>query len=287
MTNNSRAALVGKRAAAVAVTVAMAACMCAAPGAGAALASEDAADAASSATTTDGDTTGSSDVTDSTPAYEVATDKYTMRVNQIIYITYPTNDGAVKYKSSNKKAATVTKTGKVVARHAGKTTITATGQTKQLQLKLTVKKSNFKPVALKKLSRYSYFKKYMSDSQFQKAYNKALKIVLPLGDLNRKQQLMGVASALREMVSNMTYSMSDAHYNDPYGYLVKKTASCAGCTRATGLCLDILGIKYEHVNENQYTHQWARVKVGKTYWICDAYGLYCGEEPGVRQHPYF
>ena len=47
----------------------------------------------------------------------------------------------------------------------------------------------------------------------------------------------------------------------------------------------MLGYKYKHVNENQYS-QWARVKVGKQYWICDAYGLYAGLEPAKRKHPY-
>lgn len=56
--------------------------------------------------------------------------------------------------------------------------------------------------------------------------------------------------------------------------------------RATGLCLNILGIDFEHVNENKYTHQWCRVKIGREYWICDAYGLYAGKEPGKRKHPY-
>ena len=65
-------------------------------------------------------------------------------------------------------------------------------------------------------------------------------------------------------------------------------ASCAGCTRATGLCLNMLGIPYEHVNENQWSHQWCRVKMDDgSYWICDAYGLYCGPEPAPYQHPYF
>ena len=35
------------------------------------------------------------------------------------------------------------------------------------------------------------------------------------------------------------------------------------------------------------SHQWCRVPVGDTYWICDAYGLYCGPEPAPYQHPYF
>ena len=57
---------------------------------------------------------------------------------------------------------------------------------------------------------------------------------------------------------------------------------------ATALCLDILGIPYEHVNENQYSHQWCRVPMEDGgYWICDAFGLYCGPEPEPYQHPYF
>ncbi len=67
----------------------------------------------------------------------------------------------------------------------------------------------------------------------------------------------------------------------------RPSRSCAGCARTTGMCLNILGIKFEHVNENQYMHQWARVKVGKEYWICDPFGLYAGKEPGKRKHPYF
>ena len=48
----------------------------------------------------------------------------------------------------------------------------------------------------------------------------------------------------------------------------------------------MLGIPYEHVNENQYSHQWCRVNLNGTYWICDAYGLYCGPEPAPYRHPY-
>ena len=46
-------------------------------------------------------------------------------------------------------------------------------------------------------------------------------------------------------------------------------------------------IPYEHVNENQWSHQWCRVPMPDgSYWICDAYGLYCGPEPAPYQHPY-
>ena len=108
--------------------------------------------------------------------------------------------------------------------------------------------------------------------------------------INKEDQLYGIASALRAVVDDgsMAYSMEANHYNDPYGYFVLRTASCAGCARATALCLDILGIPYEHVNENQYSHQWCRVPMEDgSYWICDAFGLYCGPEPEPYQHPYF
>ena len=122
------------------------------------------------------------------------------------------------------------------------------------------------------------------------AYQEALKVVTPLALMSREDQLYGIASALRAVVDDgsMAYSMEANHYNDPYGYFVLRTASCAGCARATALCLDILGIPYEHVNENQYSHQWCRVPMEDgSYWICDAFGLYCGPEPEPYQHPYF
>lgn len=50
--------------------------------------------------------------------------------------------------------------------------------------------------------------------------------------------------------------------------------------------LNILGIPYEHVNENQYSHQWCRVQIDDSYWIRDAFGLYCGEEPAPYEHSY-
>lgn len=143
------------------------------------------------------------------------------------------------------------------------------------------------PVPINQLANLSSLKKKQTDAEFTQAYNAAWQTVAPLVDLPREDQLMGIAISLRDRFdSGMMYSMSTPHYNDPYGYFVLGTASCAGCARATGLCLNILGIPYEHVNENQYSHQWCRVNVNGTYWICDAYGLYCGPEPAPYMHPY-
>ena len=127
----------------------------------------------------------------------------------------------------------------------------------------------------------------LAKRKIEAAYQEAVNLVLPVALSSREEQLTYIAAALRERFdSGMSYSMDADHYNDPYGYFVLGSASCAGCTRATGLCLNVLGIPYEHVNENQYSHQWCRVPVGDTYWICDAYGLYCGPEPAPYQHPY-
>ena len=143
------------------------------------------------------------------------------------------------------------------------------------------------PVPINQLANFSSLKKKQTDAEFQQAYAAAWETVAPLAGLSREEQLMGIAVALRSRYeSGMMYSMSTPHYNDPYGYFVLGTASCAGCARATGLCLNILGIPYEHVNENQYSHQWCRVNIDGTYWICDAYGLYCGPEPAPYMHPY-
>ena len=146
---------------------------------------------------------------------------------------------------------------------------------------------SFTPVPMKDLANRKSLQKKATDEEFTQAYNEAVKLVEPYANLSLEEQLTGIATDLRARFEDgMSYSMETEHYNDPYGYFILGSASCAGCTRATGLCLSILGIPYEHVNENQYSHQWCRVKVDDAYWICDAYGLYCGPEPAPYTHPY-
>lgn len=145
----------------------------------------------------------------------------------------------------------------------------------------------YKPIPMSQLANLTSIQKKASNEELAQAYNAALELVAPYADLSREDQLFGIAVSLRDMFdSGMNYSMETPHYNDPYGYFILRTASCAGSTRATGLCLNILGIPYEHVNENQYSHQWCRINVNGTYWICDPFGLYCGPEPAPYVHPY-
>lgn len=156
-----------------------------------------------------------------------------------------------------------------------------------LRKTITLDTSHFTAVPMKRLANLKSIQKGASDAELTEAYNAALTIVAPYAGMSLGEQLYGIASELRQLAEDgMEYSTSAAHYNDPYGYFVLGVASCAGCARATGLCLNILGIPYEHVNENQWGHQWCRVNVDGTYWICDAYGLYCGPEPAPYEHPY-
>lgn len=156
-----------------------------------------------------------------------------------------------------------------------------------LRKTITLDTPYFTAVPMKRLANLKSIQKGASDTELTQAYNAALEIIVPYAGMSREEQLYGIASELRQLAEDgMEYSTTAAHYNDPYGYFVLGVASCAGCARATGLCLNILGISYEHVNEDQWGHQWCRVNVDGTYWICDAYGLYCGPEPAPYEHPY-
>lgn len=143
-------------------------------------------------------------------------------------------------------------------------------------------------IAQENLANRNSLKKRCTNEEFQAAYNAAIQIVTPLIGLSREEQLKGIAIAIREMFDSgqVKYSQDAAHYDDPYGYLILGVGSCAECARTTGLCLNMLNIPYEHVNENQWSHQWCRVNVNGIYWICDAYGLYVGPEPEPYMHPY-
>lgn len=142
-------------------------------------------------------------------------------------------------------------------------------------------------VEINKLQNYTSLKKKMTDAEFQMAYNEALKIVQPLIGISKEEQAVGITLALRSMVDSgqVAYSTSYPHYNDAYGYLVNHVASCAGSTRTTGLCLNMLGIPYEHVHENQWCHQWCRADLDGTTWVVDPYAYTCSAEAYAYWHP--
>lgn len=144
-------------------------------------------------------------------------------------------------------------------------------------------------VPANQLANRKSLQKSCTNAEFQQAYDRAAILVSTMIGDSREDQLVEIAQGVRILTDFglVQYTTSAPHYNDPYGYFITGVSSCAGATRATGLCLSMLGIPYEHVNENQWSHQWCRVPMADgTFWIVDPYGLYVGPEPAPYTHPY-
>ena len=74
--------------------------------------------------------------------------------------------------------------------------------------------------------------------------------------------------------SRCYYTMSGKDYREAHGVFIKGEYSCAGSTRALGMVLDCMGIQWSHVNPNQYTHQWCKIKAdGKIGWADGFVGM--------------
>lgn len=141
-------------------------------------------------------------------------------------------------------------------------------------------------------------RKKCDEAEFYNAYNQAYAIVYPMRGMTRIAQLNAITFRISTIVnSSVPYSTKSYHYNDPCGVFSCRQrdsngnlihplgASCDGVTRATGLCLNMLAIPYEHVNENTWKHQWCRVNINGVYYICDPYLGYVGVEPAPYKHP--
>lgn len=141
-------------------------------------------------------------------------------------------------------------------------------------------------VPLSELSNYEQLHWNLTDEQLAACYEAAKPFVVTLVGLPQEEQMKRIAQELRDFFDNrMEYSDKAPHFLDAYGFFINKKASCQGATCAVGLCLNMLGIDYEHVNHNKWTHQWCRVSYNGAYWIVDPYGLYCGPEPAPYKHP--
>ncbi|MBQ8111248.1 MAG: Ig-like domain-containing protein [Clostridia bacterium] len=188
------------------------------------------------------------------------------------------------WKSSRSAVASVDANGVVTALKKGTAKITVTTQNKkkaQVTVKVAADQAASNDGALPMrmtAARYKYFRKYMSKSEFDQALAVIQSPLEQMLSWSVEDQVYGVWRLAGSF--GFDYSMKEKHYNDPYGVLVKGVASCAGTTRTAGFMLNLLGLEYEHVNENKYDHQWNRVNVNGVWWICDSFGGlgYCGPE---------
>lgn len=137
-------------------------------------------------------------------------------------------------------------------------------------------------VAIKDLAHYAELKKTLTDEQFQAAYDIALDIVKPLVGTSKENQVKGVYAGLKEYraCNSVMENEDDPNNDDVYGYFVSRYASDnIGTTDACSLCLDMLGLTYEHAYTNDGEYHWCRVDMGDgTYWICDAQSHEWGSE---------
>lgn len=152
---------------------------------------------------------------------------------------------------------------------------------------LRVNNAPFQPVPVNSLPNLKLQRLKITASQLQECYDIAKEIVRSCANFSRVDQLKYIAGKLSAFNdAYVSYSVKTPHYGDSWGFFVDHNASCRGAASAVGLCLNILGMEYEHVNLGKWQHQWCRVKIDGQYFICDAYGLYVGPEPAPYKHPY-
>ena len=71
------------------------------------------------------------------------------------------------------------------------------------------------------------------------------------------KRVMIAARIVASFCERSNYIMDEQkYYRSPYGVFVAGVFTCAGATRALGRVLDFMGLEWQHVNENQYSHQW-------------------------------
>lgn len=78
-----------------------------------------------------------------------------------------------------------------------------------------------------------------------------------------------------------TYTTDGQMYRTAYGVFIGGQYSCAGATRALGLILDYMGIKWVHKNINTWEDQWCQVIADGQ----EGYGDGCGAIAGYGKHP--
>lgn len=96
-------------------------------------------------------------------------------------------------------------------------------------------------------------------STYAEALAVAQSIADGIGPGTDLERVSAAAQAVSAYYSRGVHKESGPYYSTPYGVFIAGESSCAGCTRALGMVLSCMGYSWEHVNENQWTHQWVRL----------------------------
>ncbi len=113
----------------------------------------------------------------------------------------------------------------------------------------------------------------------------AWEIVDYIGEEGSDLERVAVAAEIVSIFcANCEYTTEGTDYREAYGVFIKGEYSCAGATRALGMVLDCMGIKWKHINENQWTHQWCEVTIDGEIGFADGMVGWAGygEHPVVQ-----
>lgn len=163
----------------------------------------------------------------------------------------------IKWKSSNKKVAKVSKSGVVAAKKAGKATITGKfhGYTYKCKVKVykSLSKEKRRQLAKKEAKRVvkTFTKKSMSAKE--KATRLGLWVYKNVGSQHDQ--------------SPERYKKN--YGNEEYSALIMHLAACSGRCKAYKMLCEVAGVPCKHVNANQWTHQYNRVKFGGKWHTLD------------------
>lgn len=102
----------------------------------------------------------------------------------------------------------------------------------------------------------------------------AQEIANSIGEGTDLQRVLAAAKAVGAYCQKCTYTTEGNNYYTAYGVFISGEYSCAGSTRALGMVLECMGYEWEHVNENQWTHQWCRLEMDGRMGVADAMYMY-------------
>ena len=105
----------------------------------------------------------------------------------------------------------------------------------------------------------------VSNTKKEQAMAVARQIADSIGPGTDLERVSQAAAVVRGYCDKAVYTTSGSDYCEAYGVFIAGEYSCAGATRALGMVLTCMGYEWEHVNENQWAHQWCRLVMdGKT-----------------------
>lgn len=119
----------------------------------------------------------------------------------------------------------------------------------------------------------------------KEAKNVIKKIIKP--DMSDAEKAQAISTYLYLNVDKQLNQSNEAYKtnygNEAYAALVMKIAACSGFCKAVTLLCDEAGLKSQHINANQWTHQWNKIYVDGEWQVLDAQIGYFGG----TEHPYY